>query len=228
MPAAPPVIVVMLRQPTRELTESRTDPMYEFGCFGLTGCHSANLLRDEFASGARLAFAQGGSGEVRLVYVTPPVRVVDHGELRACSWTPAAMPLRFKDAPLLINNDADSDVDGIRDLVREAARSTWVARFTSKFRSRKKHLEQPEARALIAAWDARTAQLGNRRRAQHYWEALPYAPPRKDTDRQATYERLLRDASGELFDPVPPRGRDCAPPASASKQRARSPGKSGC
>ena len=32
-----PVILVHLRQPRSVLGESRTDPLYEFGSFGLTG-----------------------------------------------------------------------------------------------------------------------------------------------------------------------------------------------
>lgn len=34
------VHIVMLRQPGSHEGEARTDPFYEFGCFGLTGCHS--------------------------------------------------------------------------------------------------------------------------------------------------------------------------------------------
>ena len=38
------VVVVMLRQPKSDPTESRTDPLYEFGCFGLRHAqHAAEL-----------------------------------------------------------------------------------------------------------------------------------------------------------------------------------------
>ncbi len=55
------VFVVMLRQPRRaDSNEMRTDPFWEFGSFGLTGCHQRNLLHPKRAgelSGARLAKA---------------------------------------------------------------------------------------------------------------------------------------------------------------------------
>ncbi|MBK9033452.1 MAG: hypothetical protein IPL61_19670 [Myxococcales bacterium] len=75
------VIIVVLRQP-RSDEDARTDPFFEFGSFGLTGCHAANLLHDEAADGARLAFAQGGPLGFRLVTLTPPVEVRGLAETR--------------------------------------------------------------------------------------------------------------------------------------------------
>ncbi|MGB8932232.1 MAG: hypothetical protein WCC48_13395 [Anaeromyxobacteraceae bacterium] len=75
------VHIVMLRQPGSYVGEARTDPFYEFGCFGLTGCHSTNIMGDKKAAGGRIAFAQGGRGEVRLVLLTPPTEFEAVGEL---------------------------------------------------------------------------------------------------------------------------------------------------
>jgi hypothetical protein len=39
------VIIVHLRRPkTADPKESRSDPFWEFGSFGITGCHSENLM----------------------------------------------------------------------------------------------------------------------------------------------------------------------------------------
>ena len=73
----PSVIVVMLRQPRSDANESRTDPYWEFGSFGTTGCHGRSVMNQARVSeldGKRFAFAQGGPLGMRLVHVTPPLR----------------------------------------------------------------------------------------------------------------------------------------------------------
>lgn len=139
MRADNPIVMVLLRQPRRnDPEESRSDPFYEFGSFGLTGCHGANLLHDEKVSGSRLAFAQGGPGEFRLVMLTPPIDVLTLPGCREARWRPAATTLlRFRRAPLLIDNKGNSDVAGLIEAIADVRRSTWVARFASSFRSRK-------------------------------------------------------------------------------------------
>ena len=78
----PPIILVHLRRPDRRNPdETRTDPLYEFGSFGLTDCHRT-LLKRRSTIGSRLGFVQPGRGEMRLVYLSPPVKVVDHGKRR--------------------------------------------------------------------------------------------------------------------------------------------------
>ena len=59
------VIIVMLRRPRKN--DPRKDPFFEYGSFGLTGCHRTNLLANKAAAGCRLAFAQGGPSGFRLV-----------------------------------------------------------------------------------------------------------------------------------------------------------------
>src|SRR5579883_2810522 len=104
--AAPPVIVVHLRQPRAgDPTEGREDPFWEAGSFGITGCHGRNLLHPDNAAalqGARLAFAQGGDQGFKLVYLTPPVTAVRRGGRVEANWEPGR-PFKYAEAPLLID-----------------------------------------------------------------------------------------------------------------------------
>ena len=55
--------IVMLRRPRKDGKEMRSDPFWEFGSFGITGCHANNIMhpkRCKELEGTRLAFAQGG------------------------------------------------------------------------------------------------------------------------------------------------------------------------
>jgi hypothetical protein len=182
--------MVLLRQPRlHDPEESRTDPFYEFGSFGLTGCHGRNLLHDERISGSRLAFAQGGPGEFRLVMLTPPVDVLTLPGRREARWQPMATTLlRFACAPLLIDNDGKSEVVGLIEAIREVRRHTWVARFASRFRSRKVALAEDIASSMAHVWEQ--ASRAGDRCADNYCEALPFLPPKPDQDRLRTYERL--------------------------------------
>lgn len=191
--ASAPVIVVMLRRPRDN--DRRTDPLFEFGSFGLTGCHSSNLLADQGAAGARLAFVQGGHAGFRLVMLTPTVDVRAFANRREAFWSPAEMPLRYEAAPLLINNAGETDVPGMHDELDRVQRSTWEARFASAFRSRKSPLSDPLAAGLTSAWTAAVLSVGSR--ASAYWEALPRRPDIVDDDRAATFRRLRRHAAGE-------------------------------
>lgn len=189
-----PVIIVHLRRPRSG--DRRTDPLYEFGSFGLTGCHRTNLLADRDAAGCRLAFAQGGDRGFRLVMLTPPVDVRELAHVREAFWSPAEMPLRYDTAPLLIDNDRTSDIEGMRELLDGVNRDTWCKKFSSSFRSRKQPLEANLAAGLVRAWNR--AIEGGARRAEAYWEALPYWDPAVvDRDRHGTHQALLKNARGE-------------------------------
>jgi hypothetical protein len=91
------VVLVMLRQPRLDdLNEMRTDPLWEFGSFGCTGCHRRNLMnlkRLSELNGMRLGFVQNGDLGVKLVHVTPPVKMLNHGAFGEARWTPPDMPL---------------------------------------------------------------------------------------------------------------------------------------
>src|ERR1035438_6995686 len=64
------VFIVHLRRP-KSKCDPRSDPFWEFGSFGMTGCHASNLMNPRNAQNlecARLAFVQGGPKGMRLVY----------------------------------------------------------------------------------------------------------------------------------------------------------------
>jgi len=109
------VIIVHLRRPRSKSTksdETRSDPFWEFGSFGITGCHSRNLMHSKNAdklNGVRFAFAQGGKQGTRLIYMTPPVRIVKHRHCIEATWSPAEMPFRYDHAPILASNKGRSD-----------------------------------------------------------------------------------------------------------------------
>lgn len=187
--AASPVILVMLRQP-RSSEDPRTDPLYEFGSFGLTGCHNGNLLKGDAAQGARLGFVQGGPRQMRLVMLTPPVKVVHHRGGSEATWSPARLPLRFDAAPLLAGADGRSDVPGMIAALRGGARSTLSAQFASNFRSRVKPLEPKLAAAIVEAWERASAD--RRAWAKRYDDSLVRPLDSPELDRERSWRRLLR------------------------------------
>lgn len=89
------VMLVMLRQPQRDdPNEMRTDPLWEFGSFGCTGCHRSNLMNPAKLSelhGARLGFAQNGPCGIKLVHITPPIVTLHHGSFGEAKWSPVEM-----------------------------------------------------------------------------------------------------------------------------------------
>lgn len=181
----------MLRRPRK--SDPRRDPYYEFGSFGLTGCHRTNLLADKAAAGCRLAFAQGGPSGFRLVMLTPVVDVRGYSDRHEAFWTPGDMPIRYDEAPLLIGKAGTTEVPELLPLLQDVKRSTWEARFASAFRSRKKALPPVVAKSIDEAWRAAEGA-----RARHYWEALPWRPEVVDEDRGATHASLREKASGSL------------------------------
>jgi hypothetical protein len=151
---------------------------------------------------------------MRLVFLTPPIDVVNHGKRTAAHWSPPEMPLRYKDCVMLIDNDGNTEVPSLKAFLDGVQRPTWISRLSSKFRSRTEPLPQQMADEVVSAWEAKIASV---ERATKYWEALPYMPPKPDTDRKATYERNLALARGDASapdlassDPQPPPGRRCS------------------
>ena len=194
------VVVVHLRRPVRtNPDEMRSDPFWEFGSFGCTGCHGHNLMNprkiNELA-GVRLAFAQGGASGFRLVMLTPPVEVVRHTHRCELRWTPAEMPFRYDAAPLLINADGESNFPQVRRMIRTANRTTWPAQFSSKFRSRRRPLPHDVAAELCQEYQRLRAVAKPSDFSSGYEEALPYPPNLVDRKRRKTYERLLRESGG--------------------------------
>lgn len=186
------MLIVMLRRPGKD--DPRRDPYYEFGSFGLTSCHSTNLLADSAATGYRLAFVQGGDLGFRLVMLTPPVDVRDYADRHEAVWSPGEMPLRYDRAPLLIDNSGSDALPELEDTLRGVARRTWEGRFSSAFRSRKRPLSASMTMAITDMWNK--AIESPSARAREYWEALPTRPDLLDEDRRLSYEHLRALASG--------------------------------
>ncbi len=199
MPKKQAVLLVLLRQPHKERpTEMRSDPFWELGSFGLTGCHKTNLMHPKKAhelEGARIAFVQGGGAGFKLVYLTPPVTPIAYSDRSEIRWkADGKMPFSYNKAPFVISTAGDSDVPEIVQIFENVRRSGWMGRFASKFRTRRVPLPDACAAQLVKVWNTRIrkAQAGDF--ARLYTDALPYNPPKIDYDRQGTYDRMLAGA----------------------------------
>jgi hypothetical protein len=188
-------VIVMLRQPNmRTPNEARDDPFWEFGSFGCTGCHRKNILTPKRAKelkGMRIAFAQGGSRGIRLVHLTPPVAVKYHSDRCELLWSPHQMPLTYGAAPVIIDNDGQSDTPAIMREIRNVSRSTLKRKFASKFRSRREPVQLELAKQLETAYNKHRRRKGAV--AERYEEALPFSPPKVDRQRERTYRSRIAD-----------------------------------
>jgi hypothetical protein len=228
------VYFVHLRRPRsarEDPDERRDDPFYEFGSFGCTGCHSDNLLHPRQADdleGARLAFIQGGRRGFRLVYLTPPVTVQCWADRCEAMWTPAEMPFKYYEAPVLAWNDGPSDFLLGEQYASTANRTTIEGGLSSRFRSRARPLPPDMAREVIAVYDRLRATAPAGALATTYDEALPYPPPCIDDDRKATYQSRVRGLAGATDGRVAVVGMDLLPtelhgPARCRSARCRQP-----
>jgi hypothetical protein len=195
------VIMVHLRQPNlSKHNELRSDPFWEFGSFGCTKCHASNLMNPEKierVEGACLAFAQGGELGFKLVYLTPPVTIVKHNLCCEARWeTTEKMPFRYDKAPLLVDNDGNTDFPLLLGMLDQVSRETLIGCFSSKFRSRSKPLPLDIAEALVDKYFAVRRQAHESDFAKSYDEALPYSPPQKDENREDTYKKFIKEAAG--------------------------------
>jgi len=191
----PKVVIVILRRPrTNNPKEMRSDPFWEFGSFGCTGCHQKNILNPQKAyslNGVRLAFAQGGYKGFRLVYLTPPIEVVNHGSFSETRWPPISMPYRYDRVPVLVDNHGNSDFPLLKDFINHTARTTWEGKFSSRFRSRCKPVSVEIGREIVAFCEYSSSANDPQMLASTYDEALPYRPPKIDLNRRQSYEQLL-------------------------------------
>lgn len=202
MPKKQTVLVALLRQPHMERpNEMRSDPFWEFGSFGLTGCHKTNLMHPKKVKeleGVRIAFVQGGDAGFKLVYLTPPVTPIPYSDRSEIRWVEdgdtGQMPFRYEQAPFIISTEGVSDVPEIVSIFENVRRNGWMGRFASKFRTRREPLPDACARQLIKVWNARTRKAKPGDFARIYTDALPRNPPKTDYMRRETYDRMLADA----------------------------------
>ncbi|MFZ2398606.1 MAG: hypothetical protein WAW31_08065 [Smithella sp.] len=191
----PKVIIVILRRPNcGNLKEMRTDPFWEFGSFGCTRCHTKNLMNPrkiDLLNRVKLAFAQGGRDGFKLVLLTDPIRAISHGDFAEAKWTPENRPCKYSKAPLLIRNDGTSDFPLLRHFIASANCSSWEAKFSSKFRSRRMPLDTSIAAEIVRVFDEQVASGDPDLFISTYIDALPYPPPQIDHNRLKTYSHFL-------------------------------------
>lgn len=160
---------VFLRRP-RTVIDLRSDPFWEFGSFGVTGCHRKNLLhpiRTPLRDGDRLVFLQGGDQEIRAVALTPPVKVLGDAQRLDLRWDRAYQPIPYADAPVLIDNDGHTDFPEVRALLANAQRSTYCGKAGSRLRSRTSPIEAKLAEQILEKFEQPSLP-----RIAHYLEAV--------------------------------------------------------
>jgi hypothetical protein len=192
------VIIVHLRRPTAEPSEKRSDPFWELGSFGTTGCHSKNLMNPKNEGrlkGARLAFAQGGKQGTRLVYLTPPVKIVNHGGRIEALWAPQK-PFRYGSAPILVSNTSKSHFPHFAATIETVGRTTPEGQFASNFKSRTSCIAEGLASELIHIYARKRKEAQRSDIARFYEDALPWPPPLVDRNREQTYTQCLNEARG--------------------------------
>ena len=222
----PKVYLVHLRRPdsaSKNPDETRADPFYEFGSFGCTTCHYRNLLHPCHADellGARLAFVQGGNLGSRLVFLTPPIAVVKKWK-RNCEvrWTSAEMPFKYKEAPILVSNDGQSDFPSVKRFALQADGKKIEGRFSSKIRSRARPVEPKLAHEVVKIYEAKRAKASASAIAATYDEALPWRPPKVVRNRKATYRFFVAQRQGETDDAESVLRAEGATPETQSQSR---------
>ena len=85
------------------------------------------------------------------------------------------MPLVYESAPILVSNRGVSDTPQILDMLDGVQRGTLVAKFASKFRTRRKPLDTGIGREIIDTYE-RFRENGAEI-SSYYVDALPYSPP---------------------------------------------------
>jgi len=218
------VIIVHLRQPRRSPGERRDDPFYEFGSFGCTGCHRSNLMnpkRIHELDGVRVAFAQGGAEGTKLILLTPPIQAIRHPNVCELNWQPTPKPFRYEAAPLLIDNDGETDFPPLKESMRAANRSTWCGKLSSCFRSSRTPLPDLVTQSLIAEYERRGDEAAPSDFVKCYADTMAVPPPEVDRERKKRYEGLLKKAGAKTG-----RSSRCGPGGSKkSDRRNRSSGR---
>lgn len=186
------VFIVLLRRPKNDPSEMRSDPFWEFGSFGLTGCHVRNLLNPNKIArleNSRLAFVQGGSEGFKLLLITPGIKINLVKNKIEAKWRPIK-PFKYSTAPFIISNDMETDFPYLTNYFLNNDRSTLEGKFASSFRSRTKPLEDEDAIKIIQDFEEYYIKTPASYKILKYWEALPAQPPKVDATRRNTYNQL--------------------------------------
>jgi hypothetical protein len=147
------VYFVYLRQP-KDMNDRRNDPFWEFGSFGKTGCHRKNLLHPKnshIKDGDQLAFLQGGAAEIRVVGLSPSLRVAGSLNQIELTWDKTYRPLPYLSAPLLINNARESAFPAVFAALRlrDTNRTTFCGAAASRLRSRSTEVSHELSQEII-------------------------------------------------------------------------------
>lgn len=184
--------IVLLRRPGNSPNEMRSDPFWEFGSFGLTGCHNKNLLSEknfEKLNSGRLAFVQGGNKGFKLLLITPPLKTkILNGKIEVI-WKPKR-PFKYSNAPIVINNKLETDFQYLGKYYLNKCRPTPESKFASAFRSRTQALDPATAEKIMNDFDQLYRKSKASVKIKDYTEALPKIPPKYDRNRLETYKRL--------------------------------------
>ena len=142
-----------------------------------------------------MAFVQGGGDGTRLVFLTPTVSVkVWASKCEAC-WTPAEMPFKYGEAPLLVANDGSSDFPRVKQFASQTKCPSLENGLSSRLRSRCRPLCPAMAEEVVSVYQRHREDRGASALASDYFEALPFVK-KIDHDREATFRRLVRELRG--------------------------------
>ena len=210
------LFIVLLRRPGKN--DGRSDPYWEFGSFGCTGCHDDNLLnpqKQHVKAGDRLTFVQGGDQGCKLLLITPPVERVQHGAGRVeLRWDKAARPFRYTSdhAPVLARQ-------GMRNValvelgkeVNSKRRSTAEGKFASCFRSRSQPVDAEVAEELMEFFAQALRAATDSDFIRAYTDALPWpiTAPLSLAERRAEYQNRLAELNRIPGRSCHPRSKSC-------------------
>lgn len=213
---------VFLRRPG-DPRDRRDDPFWEYGSFGCTGCHGKNLLHPRWTrlrDGDRIAFLQGGRGEIRVVGMTPAILVRGSTARIEVRWNARYRPLPYSDAPLLVNNQGRSAFREVLPILKGTRRTTYCAMAASRFRSRTAPIDGALARQILS-WFAKSnlpridvyadavepdSGRWHRHVSQQGWTNKEARQKAYETAKRATYGGLQLGAN-----------RKCKPPSTRSR-----------
>lgn len=144
--------------------------------------------------------SKGGKGGHRLVFLTPPITVKRWPSNCEARWTPAEMPFKYAEAPLIASKEGRSNFRLVKKFASGTDRPTLVSGFSSRVRSRTRPLEPALANEVISKYERYRREKPRSAIASAYYEALPYCLKRVDYNRKNTYRRLIRQLRAESDD----------------------------
>jgi len=195
------VFIAYLRAPRRIPDEKRSDPYYELGSYGITTCHCRDLMHPKHAEvlkGSRIAFVQPGYGHTRLVFLSPLIHTTKTYDVInpkpnkcvSCTealWEPITRPLKFEKAPLICNNEGETDFPLLMKYVDNVNQPSPVSKLMSKFRGRARVLEDNLGNEIVEVFESHIGKNPLDIFAEHYWETMPNPPPKIEKEREKVY-----------------------------------------